>query len=220
MSGTVRVLAPLEVFETLRFDPDEGYVRLDLHLARLADSCAAFGLPLALDRLRSSLAARAPAGPARIRIGVAEGGAAPVIQAFDLAPDATAWRVAVHESRVDEGEIWRAHKTNRRELYDEAREALPEGLDEWLFLNGAGEVCEGSITNVFLRREGRLITPPVAAGALPGVLRRALIETGRAIVAPLSLSDLTGSPEGLFVGNSLRGLIPATLVSPGVSDRS
>ena len=142
-----------------------------------------------------------------------------MIRVFDLAPSATAWRVAVHESRVDEGEIWRSHKTNRRALYDAAREALPEGLDEWLFLNSAGEVCEGSITNVFVRREGQLITPPVAAGALPGVLRRDLIETGRAVVGPLSTTDLMESREGLFVGNSLRGLIPATLVSRGVPDR-
>lgn len=213
-------LPPLEVFETLRFAPGQGYVRLDLHLSRLAESCAALGLPLAQDRLRGMLAAATPAGPARIRIGVAEGDRGPVVQCADLPPAAAEWTLALHAERIDGSDPWRAHKTNRRALYDAARKALPPGVDEWLFLNTAGQVCEGSITNVFVQRGGLLVTPPVAAGALPGVLRRSLIDAGRAIVEPLALSDLTEGHDGLFVGNSLRGLIPARLLPPGAPDRA
>jgi para-aminobenzoate synthetase / 4-amino-4-deoxychorismate lyase len=44
---------------------------------------------------------------------------------------------------------------------------------------------------------------------LPGVLRRSLIEAGRADEADLTLDDLAG---GFVVGNALRGLVPARLL--------
>jgi para-aminobenzoate synthetase/4-amino-4-deoxychorismate lyase len=53
-----------------------------------------------------------------------------------------------------------------------------------------------------------LLTPPLSAGLLPGVLRAELIESGRAVEAALTRADLN---HGFFVGNALRGLIPATL---------
>ena len=46
---------------------------------------------------------------------------------------------------------------------------------------------------------------------LPGVLRQALIDTGAAKEAKLKLSDLKAA-EAIFVGNSLRGLMPAKLI--------
>jgi len=201
----------LELFETLRFDPDQGYVRLDMHLARMAASCAAFGLKLDMQELRERLGAETPDAGARIRITVVQGENAPRITAFDLPPTASHWTVALHEARVDETEPWRAHKTNNRAIYDDARRALPAGIDEWIFLNGAGDVCEGTITNVFVEADDILITPPVTAGALPGVLRQFLIDAGQARVGRLSVGDLHDAGPGLFVGNSLRGLIPAQL---------
>ena len=54
-----------------------------------------------------------------------------------------------------------------------------------------------------------LITPPLADGLLPGVLRRSLIEQGRAVEAPLTLDDLAG---GFLLGNAVRGLVAAELI--------
>ena len=73
-----------------------------------------------------------------------------------------------------------------------------------------GHVTEGSFTNVFVERDGMLLTPPLTAGLLPGVLRAELLETGRAREAPLTRGDLA---NGFFVGNALRGLIPARLAT-------
>lgn len=91
---------------------------------------------------------------------------------------------------------------------------MPSGVEERIFLNERGEVCEGTITNVFVQNGNRLLTPPRSSGLLPGILRAELLDTGsplQAVEAVLTVSDLQ-SAEGLFCGNALRGLIPATLV--------
>jgi 4-amino-4-deoxychorismate lyase len=104
------------------------------------------------------------------------------------------------------------HKTTRRVVYDTARASLPDGIDELLFLNEREELCEGTITNLFIEMpDGRRLTPPVSCGLLPGILREQLLEEGWA-EAVLTMNDLK-SAKAIFMGNSLRGLIPAKLVA-------
>jgi para-aminobenzoate synthetase/4-amino-4-deoxychorismate lyase len=105
------------------------------------------------------------------------------------------------------------HKTTDRAFYDRARE--DSGCDEIVFLDGAGFVTEGSFTNVFVERDGKLVTPPLARGLLPGILRRKLLETGKAVEGDLTVEDLSA---GFFIGNSLRGLVAATLAQQSVGE--
>jgi para-aminobenzoate synthetase/4-amino-4-deoxychorismate lyase len=98
------------------------------------------------------------------------------------------------------------HKTSDRAFYDDAR--VRAGTFELLFRNARGELTEGSFTNLFVPRGGKLLTAPLAAGLLPGVLRAELIERGAAVEATLTQADLDGE---FFIGNSLRGLIRARL---------
>ena len=100
------------------------------------------------------------------------------------------------------------HKTSLRALYDEAR--AEAGAAEVVFVDEPGFVTEGSWSNIFVEREGVLLTPPASLGLLPGVLRAELIEKGRAVESHLRLADLAG---GFFIGNALRGLIPARLLT-------
>jgi para-aminobenzoate synthetase/4-amino-4-deoxychorismate lyase len=89
------------------------------------------------------------------------------------------------------------HKTSDRAFYDEPRRA--SGAFELLFTDEAGFLTEGSFTRLFVAR---------ARGLLPGILRERLIEEGGAAEADLVAADLAG---GFFLGNALRGLIPARL---------
>ena len=114
--------------------------------------------------------------------------------------------------RLDPDDPWLRVKTSVRGRYDRARAALPAGIDEWLFLNSRGEVCEGTITNVFVAREGVLLTPPLACGLLPGRAARPAAARGAGARGGAAAGGPRGRP--VFVGNSLRGLIPARLVSP------
>jgi len=111
---------------------------------------------------------------------------------------------------IDEGDWRLRHKTSDRGFYDAGlRAARGAGADEALFVRDDGLVTEGCFTNLFVERAGQFLTPPERLGLLPGVLRRSLIEAGRAREAELTLDDLA---QGFFIGNALRGLIPARLL--------
>ena len=87
--------------------------------------------------------------------------------------------------------------------------ARDAGASEALFLRDDGLLTEGCFTNLFVEREGKLLTPPARLGLLPGVLRRSLLDDGHAVEAELTLDDLK---DGFLVGNALRGLMKAKLL--------
>lgn len=195
---------PPMIIETLGAHPGEGPRRLAAHLDRMERTALALGYPF--DRARAeALLDLAPETPQRCRLTLDSDGALDLTTG-PLAPNPTLWRVAIHPEPLNAGDPWLGYKTTRRALYDRARAALPEGIDEWLFLNRAGEVCEGTITNLFTET----LTPALSSGLLPGVLRAELLGQGwrEAVLRP---ADLDGAR--LFMGNSLRGLIEARLVA-------
>jgi para-aminobenzoate synthetase/4-amino-4-deoxychorismate lyase len=102
------------------------------------------------------------------------------------------------------------HKTTNRAFYDEPRQHAHAALsvDEVVFLNERGELTEGSITNLFVQRDGTLLTPPLSSGLLPGTLRAELLATGKASEQLLTLDDLERS-DAIWLGNSVRGLMRA-----------
>ncbi|MFZ4514622.1 MAG: aminotransferase class IV, partial [Geothrix sp.] len=84
-----------------------------------------------------------------------------------------------------------------------------------LYLNAAGELVEGARTSVFLKCNGRWLTPPLSQGALPGVQRGLLLAdpAWAAREAVLTLRDLREA-EALVVCNALRGPLRAQLEGP------
>jgi len=63
-----------------------------------------------------------------------------------------------------------------------AQEARDRGFDEAIFLNEAGSVAEGSAMNIFIVRDGRLITPDVSEGILEGVTRDTVMRLARELL--------------------------------------
>ena len=82
------------------------------------------------------------------------------------------------------------------------------GTWEVVFRDDDGFLTEGSFSNLFVERDGRLLTPPLSRGQLPGILRQQLIDDGKAVESDLKEADLAG---GFWLGNSVRGLIAARL---------
>lgn len=200
-------LTKLELIETLRFTAGLGYARLDLHLGRMARSAAALDFPFQRSDALSCLATITGPGARRVRLALRRDGSLS-LSSGPLQPNPDHWTVAIAEARLDAADPWLRHKTSRRALYDRTRAELPDRVDEVLFCNRDGSLCEGTITNIFVQRGGRLLTPPLSAGLLPGVLRQELLASGRATEADLGPIDLDNA-DAVFVGNSLRGLIPA-----------
>lgn len=100
------------------------------------------------------------------------------------------------------------HKTlNYGDCILEKRRAAELGVDEQIFLNSRGELCEGTTTNIFFAREGRLYTPPVSCGLLPGILRRFILEYFSVEEKFLKKEDVLQMEE-CFVTNSLMGVMP------------
>ena len=197
---------PLQLIETLKFEDD--FVRLERHLARMARSANLFGLDFDPDRARKALedAVAGQGGALRVRLTLDEQGLHQASSA-KLAPNPPHWTYALSPERSWSGDELLRHKTSWRQMYES--EAARLTADEVIFRNERGEVTEGARSNVFVRRGGKLLTPPLSFGLLPGIFRAELIENGKCEEAVLSEADLAGE---VYFGNSLRGLIPAKTI--------
>jgi len=206
------------LIETFRWSPMAGFVRLDLHLDRMTRSAAQLGFvfdrPAAIKLLSRQAATWGPSAPdQRVRLALARTGALELTHSAAVASNPVL-KICLAGARLDPGDPFLAHKTTRRDVYERAfEEASAQGFDEAVFLNRRGEVAEASRNSVFVEVDGQLVTPPLSHGALPGVLRRHLIQTGQTIEADVSLRHLQSCP--IRLGNSLHGLRAAQFVHAG-----
>lgn len=201
---------PVTLIETFRWTPEFGYDLLDRHLDRLTDSARYFALPASRQAAAAFLADKALAwiGPMRVRLTLSDTGLD--LTATPLPPTPAKFGFDLHPEPLDSASVWLAHKTTNRAFYDAPRQRAHDerGLDELVFSNERGELTEGSFTNLFIRLGGKLHTPPLSSGLLPGTLRAELIASGKAEERVLTLADLAAA-EAIFLGNSVRGLVPA-----------
>jgi len=114
--------------------------------------------------------------------------------------------VIVRPLPVDPSDFRLRYKTTAKGFLKDVRRDT--GAFEAVFTDPAGRLTEGSFTNVFVERDGRMLTPPLERGLLPGLLRQRLIDEGKAEEADLSVEDLK---QGFLIGNMVRGLMKARL---------
>jgi len=202
-----------ELIETLLYDADNGYILLDRHTERLGASATYFGFPFDPGKVRAELDAAIAARRGerlRVRLLLAEDGRITVTSVPQPPPTGAPMRFVVSPTPLKSSDPFLYHKTTRRELYDSEWQQFHDtrGADEVIYLNEAGELTEGSRTTIFIERDGVLLTPRLDAGLLPGTLRADLLASGRAREARLTLADLE-SADAIYLGNSVRGLVPA-----------
>ena len=206
-----------QLIETMRLDGAGFYLR-QRHMQRLARSCKTLGfffpakkIEQALDRLQE--AHKNSSQTRLVRLLLFVGGAFTLSERVIKAPDpAKLIRFVMSSKGVEQNNELLRHKTTRRQLFNEEWQRAQDdhGADEVLFFNERGECTEGSRSSLFVERNGRLLTPPVSCGLLPGTLREELLDKGRAVEAVLRRADLENAK--IWFGNSVRGLQPAQLV--------
>ncbi|HEX8215247.1 MAG TPA: aminodeoxychorismate synthase component I [Allosphingosinicella sp.] len=199
---------PLDLIETMRFDPHDGVLELERHLARMKASAQELGFDFDRHAARNDLQAATfrLREPRRIRLLVSREGMVALEGRAIPHPLPEPVEVAVAPLPVPSDDFRLRHKTTDRSFYDEAR--ARSGRAEVLFEDKDGFLTEGSFTHIFVERGGHLLTPALSRGLLPGILRARLIEQGEAEEADLTPTDLA---SGFYIGNVVRGLMRAVL---------
>ena len=202
----VETARSFDLIETMRFDPAEGLADLERHLARMKRSADALGFAFDRHGARNELQAATFSlrGPRKLRLLLSRSGAIAVETRPLPAPPEEPVAVRLAALPVAPEDFRLRHKTSDRDFYDDA----PGGAFETLFVDQGGFLTEGRFTSLFVERDGKLITPPLSRGLLPGILRERLLDEGRAVEGDLTRDHLGGA---FFIGNSLRGLIRAHL---------
>ncbi|RUX86358.1 MULTISPECIES: aminotransferase class IV family protein [unclassified Mesorhizobium] len=207
--------ADFQLIETMRWEPGSGFLRFDRHLARLYGSAAELGFRCDPGKVGEVLSSAVSGSGIAMRARLVlshDGEVTAAARPYEPLAVDKVWLLRLARTRLDSRNTLLRHKTSRRQVYTHARaEYLITQADEVILANERGEICEGTITNIFADLgDGMLATPRLDCGLLPGVLRAELLDEGRAREAIYSLDDLK-SARALFLGNSLRGLIPAKL---------
>jgi para-aminobenzoate synthetase/4-amino-4-deoxychorismate lyase len=120
-------------------------------------------------------------------------------------------RIIISKHRIDPEGIFWYHKTTNRTLYDaEYNYYHSKGYFDVIFLNTRGEVTEGAISNIVIKKNNKYYTPAVSSGLLPGIFRQYLIDKHDAQEKILYLKDLINADK-TFLCNSVRGLTEVKL---------
>jgi branched-subunit amino acid aminotransferase/4-amino-4-deoxychorismate lyase len=223
----------LGLFETLR--TWAGFpTLLTRHLERMRRSASELGLELNADRLPdvgavARLIAASPGGASgsvadfRIRItlsggrpGLGPGRDHPALwmtaAALELPPRPRAAVIRRTIQVADDDPLARHKTLNYWRKRIALTQAAAEGADEVLCVTPDGRICEGARTNIFIVRDGGLVTPSTDGPLLPGIMRRVVLERatglGLAVVeGPLTREELADADEA-FLTNSVQGMLP------------
>lgn len=202
-----------DLIETILWTKEKGFCRLRRHLDRMAASARYFGFaemkadPIAV---LDSAVRNNQSDPLAVKLRMKEDGALSAeARPVEPWPTDRPALVAISDRRVESSDRMLYHKTTLREAFELAKRAHPD-CDEVLFLNENGFVTQGTISNIAVQLERRLVTPPVTHGLLPGVLRQEMLERGELVEGEVRLEDLLAASE-FYVLNSVRGMARATL---------
>ena len=206
------------VFEALKATPT-GAFAVRRHLERLSRSAAAMGLPAPDHGLvREGIAAALDGWPlpeAKVRITFTGGegplGSGPAygpptlvvaVEPRDPYPATTAvvtapWR------RNENGALTGVKSTSYAENVRGLAYAASCGASEAIFLNTAGDVCEGTGTNIFFVLGDQIVTPPLSAGPLAGITRELLLEWHEIHERNVT-PEVSATADEVFITSSLR----------------
>ncbi|RKQ72101.1 para-aminobenzoate synthetase/4-amino-4-deoxychorismate lyase [Litorimonas taeanensis] len=203
------------VFETFRWEPENGYIRKDQHINRLLKAASQFKIPLTETQIQSCLLDKIPRGSTtqRIRLSLARSGKLEMSSSPLKPLGKVPLRICLSQYCLEPSRQITEHKVEMRDFYDGERSRLQalEKIDEVIFMSHDHIIMEGSFTTVYIEENGQLLTPKLK-GILPGILRQDLVNSEKVTETEISLERFLKADK-IFIGNSLRGLLPAILIS-------
>lgn len=206
-----------DLVETLLWE-NGSYFLLNLHLTRLEKSARHFSFTHNIseinDFLSHAILSFDKDKKHRIRLVTKKSGKLQLSsQELDV-PDKLPVKIAISSARTDRSDEFLYHKTTNRKLYEhELTKYRSNGFFDVIFLNHEGEVTEGAISNIIIRKDDNHFTPPVSSGLLPGVYREYLLNIREDFILKekvLFPEDLKKADE-IFMINSVRKKMPVIL---------
>lgn len=193
------------------------YFLLDLHKNRLKKSAGNFGFRFpntGIDTfLREAAESFQEDQKYRLKLVLKSSGKI-LLFSYPLdMPDTLPVKACFSKKNVSSSDTFLYHKTTKRDLYDEElSRCRREGFFDSIFTNEKGEITEGAITNVVIKRSEEYLTPPVGCGILAGTFRSYLLSKEDFPIKEevLFKEDLLSCDE-LFLVNSVRKMLPAQI---------
>jgi para-aminobenzoate synthetase/4-amino-4-deoxychorismate lyase len=204
------------LIETMRVER-RAIALLERHLARLTHSAEALGFRIEVPAIRREIESKlagVPESPHRLRLQLFPNGRLELEMSSLESTPTEPVPLMVAQSPLASDRWVLAHKTSVRAPYEQAlQRALAKAAFDELQFNAAGELTEGARSNVFLKIAGKWLTPALACGVLPGVMRGVLLDDPAWVAreAHLSVADLQGADE-IVVCNALRGVLRGRLI--------
>ena len=205
-----------ELIETMLWQPGKGIELLKLHMERLKESSAYFNFSFNEKYVKETLDEHCRGFSKnknyRVRLLLGKDGETNITSQESKSMEAELL-IAFSDLKTDPWDRCLFHKTTNRGVYDAAhRKAKEAGLFDIIFENDKGEITEGAISNIFIKKRGRFHTPPAACGLLNGVYRRYILKEKLFPVEEKILykKDVEAADE-IFLTNAVRGMVRVRL---------
>ena len=190
------------IFETIKSVGNKPF-SLSRHIARAQSSAVALGITIPnSDQIAqgvTELFAAVPQGLGMLRISFDNQGNWLAVH-MPYAEQEKSCDVRMHPDAVTGDVHKRFPYTNRLAILEQARLA---GFDDAIVVNGQGNICEGSVTNLIANIDGRWVTPPTTDVVLPGIIRQILIENELVAIESIPADRLAEITSAFFI-SSLR----------------
>ncbi len=207
---TASELPDFEILESILWNRRLVYLRD--HIRRMKHSAKYFNIPFLMTKLEKTISAIRkklhPNHKYKIRIFLKKNGSFRwdylPLESF---PCMKITNIFLNDKPIDESNIFLYHKTTYRHWYDGAMKKIKKGESyDVIFFNAKGEITEGARTNIFIEKNGILITPAISCGLLPGVLRENLLRKKKCEESIITIDDIKKADK-IYCGNSVRGLV-------------
>jgi para-aminobenzoate synthetase/4-amino-4-deoxychorismate lyase len=200
------------LIETMLWQRHKGFHFLEQHLKRLEDSAQYFDFSYKKENILPALSKLEKCfekNAYKVRLLLDKNGEITLTATLLISIAHQKPKVYLATQRTSSQDPFLYHKTTNRKVYDqEYKRCKRLKFYDVIFTNEKGEITEGAISNLFIKKNGKLYTPPITSGLLDGIYRRHILSSRKLQVEEKVLfkKDLFNAQE-IYLCNSVRGLV-------------